>query len=623
MSEKTKQNPYPLISKYVKPILSDAKRKQLGIKRPPIVGREDKIQDILATFNRPRISNVALVGDAGTGKTTLVEAISDIDQTRRYAIVDLSAMAASEGSGNGATEMANRMTRLFEEVKKYQEDFAIHLVLFMDEFHALTEYSSVAVEAIKPILANSAENDIRVIVATTSAEFTEYIQPNEPLIERLQLVRLAPLSHDETISALQRMAKSEEPNIDWSVSLFEKIVAVTDSYLPSHAQPRVSINVLDAMIGMKRTTDALGIEVPKYDYDQNLLCYVMKHYYGVNIDYKVDAKGARDFLNTHVFDQTVAVNAIISRLFISMAKTNDFSKPRGTFLFTGSTGTGKTQMAKMMSRILYGTESSMIRFDMSEYSRPSSVDSFQKELTQAVTEKPGAIVLLDELEKAAPACAKLMLQAIDDARMKDRYGREVSFKDTYLIFTTNVGSKVFESIQKNYDRERQNAETEEELQTRQQKALEEYQPLIESELKVRKDVFPPELLGRFNQIVPFAPISRETRKKIFKLQMQQLIEQAQRENGVAITYDRSVIQFITNEHLGANRADDGGGREISRRIDHFINSKLAETLVLHPEYQAFNISTSGVFASLNKSTSVGSAQITIEPTSIDTQSQYG
>lgn len=296
-----------------------------------IVGRINEKHQVLATLARPELCNVALVAEAGTGKSALVQGVARDDTRRDYREVNLPKMI----SELPATEhMPNAVQDLFEEASQYAELFDRELVLFIDEFHQLVQLSPAAVEAIKPVLAASGQRGIKIIVATTFAEFHEFIAPNQPLVERLERIDLPQTDRKTTIEILRGMA--ERYGVDHQFvgdGLFGLIHDYTNRHVPASSQPRKSIKVLDAMVGWYQYG---GREM-----DMALLADVIYQTTGNNVALRVDASTIEKRLNERVLAQQFAVSQVTRRLHLCVAGLQDPMRPMGSFLFLGSTGTGK------------------------------------------------------------------------------------------------------------------------------------------------------------------------------------------------------------------------------------------------------------------------------------------
>lgn len=267
-----------------------------------------------------------------THNTALVQGTMLKDQERYYLEVDLSHMIADLADPN---QMADKLKTLFAETQKYCETEEHEVVLFIDEFHQIVQLSSAAVEALKPLLADSGTRGIRVIAATTYVEFRQWISPNQPLVERLQRINLEAPSKEMVVQILKGMARRYGvDNQFYNNHLFELIYEYTNRYIPANAQPRKSILVLDSMVGWYRYS--------KRKLNTRLLADVIYESEGVNVAFRVDANSIKKELDEHVFAQQFATRMIENRLQICVSDLNDKSKPMASFLFTGSTGVGKS-----------------------------------------------------------------------------------------------------------------------------------------------------------------------------------------------------------------------------------------------------------------------------------------
>lgn len=578
------------MNRFLSPMLSKNTRRALG--------RESYVRTVLANLDRPELPNVLLIADAGTGKTALVREVARNDATRVYLNVDLVKMTSSDKNINGTVEMAVRFKRLFDEVIRFQKISKKRLVLFMDEFHLIAKVSPAGLQALKPLLAESGRYNVRFIAATTFEEFDKYIRPDEALTERLQRINLEPPSDKVVIQILKNFIKFHNPEIHIHEELYEEIVKITNKYIPAEQQPRKSIKVLDAMVGWHKQYNL--------KFDKDLLAKVMKDSVGVDLDWKVNVEHLLSYLNNRVKDQKLASTAIADRLYMSVSGLNDPSRPQASFLFTGSTGVGKTEMAKALTQSLMGDENKMIRFDMSEYSDPSTVNTFREQLATYIWEHPSSVVLLDEIEKSHRNVTRLLLQVLDDARLSDRHGRQVSFKDAYIILTTNVGQEVYKQFQKDNNIQVEKLDAKD---ARLVESLKDYTKLIRRSL-LADTAFPTELINRLDAVVPFAPLQRSTYIKIAKMRLTEFKEQLYDRHSVVLHIDQDVLSYLVDEHLDTS-TDSGGGRGIKRKIDTDIIARVARLLAFHPEVTDVAVSIEGQFAHTNKFDRIGSAKVKV------------
>lgn len=313
---------YPSLAAYTAP-LKEMER--------PLVGREKEMRSLRAAMMRPELCNVILVADAGAGKTALVQGLMTNDKDRIYLSVDPAKMLSGLGDKN---EMAARIKNLFDETAKYIREFGKEVILFIDEFHQIVQLSDAAVEALKPMLADSGTRGIRVIAATTYVEFRKWVAPNQPLVERLQRFNLKQPEKPVVIQILKGMAQKYKVSGQfYNDRLFEKIYDYTQRYIPSDSQPRKSILLMDSMLGWNK---AFGIHI-----DEKLLSDVIYETQGIRTGISVDALSIKRQLDSRVIAQELATTTIEQRLQICVADLNNHDKPMSSFLFCGSTGVGK------------------------------------------------------------------------------------------------------------------------------------------------------------------------------------------------------------------------------------------------------------------------------------------
>lgn len=267
-----------------------------------------------------------------THNTALVQGAMAADTSRVYLEIDISKMIADLRDNN---EMAVKIKALFDESAKFVRESGTEIVLFIDEFHLICMLSDAAVEALKPMLADSGTRGVRVIVATTFTEFRQYISANQPLVQRLQRIEILPPAKEAIVDILKSFAKiygvADEIH---GTYLYEQIIDLSNRYIPANSQPRKSILLLDLMVGWYRAEPGTKMDV-------NLLYDVLKYSEGIELNVHVDAVGIKKRLDSKVFAQYLATSAVASRLQITSADLNNKTKPMGSFLFTGSTGVGK------------------------------------------------------------------------------------------------------------------------------------------------------------------------------------------------------------------------------------------------------------------------------------------
>ncbi|UJW28862.1 AAA family ATPase [Saccharothrix sp. AJ9571] len=578
---------YPLLAALSDP-LKKAERE--------IVGREHEQMQLMAALSRPELCNPLLLAEAGTGKTTLVQATMLTDKNRVYLEVDPARMISEAGAGD---LMASTLKGFFDEAERFVEEEKREIVLFIDEFHQIIQLSAAAVEAIKPVLAASGTRGLRIIAATTYEEFHTHIAPNQPLVERLQRINLNPPGQDTTITILRGMAKRYGvADQFYDDHIYRQIYEYTQRYMPASAQPRKSILVLDSMVGWHRLTNR--------PLDRELLADVLMESLNVNVAFKVDGAHIKRQLDTVVFSQDLATSAVARRLQLSVADLNDKGRPEASFLFTGSTGVGKSELTKQLARLLFGDDQRhLIRFDMTEYARDESFAAFRSELTKKVWGLSHAVLLFDEIEKASPTVTRVLLQVLDDGRLSDDHNRQVSFLNTYIVLTTNSGSEIYKSIARYAEDD-----------TGSGKQLEAYRKLIRRSISETSagNRFPPELLGRIDVIAPFQPLSLVTQEKIVRTRLRSMVQDVLLKHNVRVSVDKKVLRYLI-EDKGDTDSDAGGARVAVAKMTDEVTTAVATFINEHPSQRRIRIDVVGDLVSDDKNLLNSDAHIEVSAVS--------
>ena len=553
-------------------------------------GREEEMTCIMV--NSP--THLYQVGKSYivTHNTALLQSTSIKDSKRLYLEVDLSRMLTELNNQN---EMAARLKTLFDEAEAFGKNEGKELVLFIDEFHQIVQLSPAGVEALKPLLADSGTRGIRVVVATTYEEFNQYVSSNQALVERLMRINIRQPDKNMTVQILRGMAErygviDQFPNDN----MFELIYEYTQRYMPSNSQPRKSILVLDAMVGWFKSEGRIM--------DRKLLADVLYDTQGVDVAFKVDATKIKEELDKAVFSQDFATSAVAKRLQLCVADLNDKSKPQSSFLMTGSSGVGKTELSKTLAQLLFSDNRALTRMDMTEYALPESLERFRQELTQRVWARPNCIVLLDEIEKACAPVTRMLLQVLDDGRLSDRNGREVSFINAYIIMTTNAGSEIYRNIA-SYSSD----------DTGSGDQLREYDALIRRSITQTTggNRFPPELLGRIDVVVPFQPLSEATVYKIVMKKLENLKEEVARKHNAILKYTPAVLDFIVKDNLSED-SDSGGARRAISTLESEVTTKVAQFINENPLINRIGVDIEGTMRNEDKNIRKSQAKVVVK-----------
>lgn len=557
------------------------------------------VVDIQPTTSRPgrciQVDNADSMYLCGPGftpthNTTLVQAVRVEDPQRFYLEIKLGSIPSES--------MAQRLGAIFDQAEEFVVNEGIELVLFIDEVHQIVQHSQVATETLKPLLALAGTRGIRVLAATTYSEFHQFIAGNQALMERLQRINLSQPDRTTVVEILRGMAERYGVSHHFpDDNLFHLIYEFTERYNPASSQPRKSVLVLDDMLGWHRLT---GREM-----DAHLLAEVMETNLGVNVSFAVDASGIEQDLNTHVFSQEAAVRAVTQRLQVVVADLHDKGRPMASFLFAGSTGSGKTQLTKEVARIMFGDDQRhLIRFDMSEFALETSMDLFRSEISRAVWDRPYSVILLDEIEKANSAVTRLLLQVLDDGRISNEHGRQVSFLNAIIVLTTNAGSAIFQDI----SRVRQDDANVHEQMKR-------YDKLIREQVSgsVEEGKLPPELIGRLDAMVPFVPLGPETYRRIVTSKIEAVVSEVWLKHRVNLTVTRQVLDLVVDDRADTD-STAGGARRVIALLNDELVVPVAEAINNNPGKRHLTAMVEGELFSRDKSRVKSTARVVVRPT---------
>ncbi|WP_243408222.1 AAA family ATPase [Streptococcus dysgalactiae] len=416
----------------------------------PVYGRDKEIESLIVSLLRRSKNNPILVGEAGVGKTAIVEglcqAILKGNVPKELKSVNIRSLELASLMGQDEGFIPTLKAILKEAMATKGEN-----LLFIDEFHTVvgtggSERSALdAGNLLKPALARG---EIQLIGATTLDEFHEYIETDRALERRMQPIMVEEPTQEEAIQILEAAKGAYEKHHQLTITreAIRQAVTLSVRYIPSRFLPDKAFDIIDeagAMVARKGQSCVTETSVAT----------VFQETLGIPMTtlLKEERKCLLELeekLKERVKGQEGAIEMVVDSLLIAQAGLQDLSKPLGSFLFLGTTGVGKTELAKALAQALFGDEGAMIRFDMSEYAQEGDAKKWigdaQKrtkgQLTEKVKNKPYAVVLFDEIEKGAPEMYDLLLQVLDDGRLTDSSGRLVSFKHTVIIMTTNLGA---------------------------------------------------------------------------------------------------------------------------------------------------------------------------------------
>lgn len=565
-----------LLSKYTSIIV--------GGKRP-ILGRDKSVEMTLTTFERAEKCNALFLSEAGSGKTALANELARVDTNRVYLEVDFARLVVDL---KDASDLSGALKQMADEIEDAMNELRVSMVLFFDEYHQLAKLSELALDGLKPILEKSGARGIRVICATTYEEFDKYLAENQALTERFQTIKLEQLTTDVIIQIIQGFASDY---MDLPYDLAKYIVEITDKYFPERSQPRKSKDVVDAMIGK---ISYAGKSVSK-----ELVHEVLRDGYDVELDTTVNPFEIANILNQQVFDQPNATQIVEDNLQSQFAGFERKDKPKASWLFCGKPAVGKTELAKCVANLMVRGSNNFIRMDMSDYSHPDSVATFKNELTRKVWERPFSVVLLDEVEKATRGATLLLLQVLDEGYLTNRFNRRVSFRNAYVILTTNAGSELFNTIGDYFN------DGDGDLSKDRSTIL----PVLKRALSSNggdEIKFPPELLSRVDAIIPFAPLSLGTQKKIVSSALDKLAEETKRVSNTSIVFTNKedLIDFITIDLVSKNVETLGGAREVKGIVSSLVQTEIAKAVNRNPNRDTLYVSVENMANSFARNSSI-------------------
>lgn len=530
--------------------------------------RDKECLEAISILCRMEKGNPILLGEAGTGKTAVAEGVACLvasgkvpEKLREARVVEISASAFTDAFHKGKGEEFVR--RLAKEI--ISDDQNEHLtVLFVDEIHILLE-GGVMSEFLKPFLARGG---FRMIGATTFKEYRCYVEKNEAFSRRFTPVfveEFTPVTAVEVI--MGRLPYLEMfHKVSVTAEAVEAAVYLSHRYIAHRRLPDKAIDMIDAACVAAKSD---GGEVKVEHVKEAVSAVANLPVEAVSNSFLEACAGLKRRLSRRVKGQRVAVSGICRLLKRSASGLgSEIDRPLGSFLFAGSTGTGKTELAKAVAESFFGSENRMIRLDMSEYSEPSSVSRLIGSspgyvgsdkggvLTEAIRRNPFTLILADEIEKAAPEVVRLFLQILDEGHLSDSMGNSFDFRNAFVVFTTNAGAH-----------EKRNSIG---FLSEAEQILYE-QEMLRKELQV---VFPREFLGRFDEVIYFNDLSQRTLYRIFA---HQLVKKRKllAARGVTLRVRRSALAELSKMAFGS----PSGGREVRRLLDSKVYDPLSDLMV--------------------------------------------
>ena len=548
-------------------------------KLDPLVGREDEIQRVIQILGRRRKNNPMLVGDPGVGKSAIVEGIAikivtgDIPPSladKRLISLDLGSIVAGTKYRG---DFEKRLKSIINEVAANPD-----VILFIDEFHTIVGAGGAsgsldAANMLKPALARG---DIQCIGATTMDEFRKIVEKDGALDRRFQKIMVEHTDIQHSISILDRLKTNYEKhhNVIYTDEAIEACVRMSDRYITDRCLPDKAIDAMDEAGSMVRLKNPKKTgHVTAED-----VASIISKMTGIPSGRIAEGEGnklmkMRAKLQGRIIGQDDAIDKVVRAIQRNRAGIKDPGKPIGTFLFFGPTGVGKTQLAKALAEYLFDSEENMVRLDMSEYMEKFNVSrligappgyvGFEEggQLSERVRRKPYCVVLLDEIEKAHPDVFNVLLQVMDEGRLTDSNGRTVSFRNTIVIMTSNVGSRELEEYGSGvgFNTAGRN------VQGNRKSVLE----------KAVRKAFPPEFINRVDEQIFFNSLTKEDIEKIIDIELKGLKNRV-KEAGFELNVTPAAKRFVAE----AGYDPSYGARPLKRAIQKHIEDPVSEHIIM-------------------------------------------
>ncbi len=523
-------------------------------KLDPVIGRDTEIDRIVSILARRSKNNPCLVGEPGVGKTAIVEGLAQriVSGNAPAALRGKRILALSLGPLVAGTkyrgEFEGRVKRILDEVKRSARD----VVLFIDELHTLV--GAGAAEGapldlstmIKPELARG---DLQCIGATTFDEYRKYVESDAALERRFQPVMVEEPSIEATIEILRGLREryARHHHVTISEDAVEAAAQLAARFIADRFMPDKAIDLVDEAAASVALANKGAVEYPLVGRED--VAAVVTRWTGIPQSSLTESQAGRlldleRLLARRVIGQDRAIGAVSEAIRRARTGLHDPRKPLGSFLFRGSSGIGKTELAKALAEALFGSEAALVRVDLSEYTEPHTISRLlgappgyaghdePGQLTEPVRRRPYCVVLFDEVEKAHPDVASILLQILDDGRLTDSKGRTIDFRHALIILTTN---------------------------------------LQDDELGV---AFRLELLDRIDEIVPFQELGVAQIEAIVTIHVDALAGRLGARN-VQLQLSDDAKMYLARVSMAAG----SGARYVQRTVSHYVSTPLSTALL--------------------------------------------
>ena len=616
-------------------------------KLDPVIGRHNEIERTMQILGRRTKNNPVLLGEAGVGKTAIVEGfaqrvvegnVPELLIDRRIVVLDLAMMVAGTKYRG---QFEERIKAVMNEVRR-----AKNTILFIDELHTLVgaggaEWAIDASNVLKPALSRG---EIQCIGATTLDEYRKYIEKDSALDRRFQIVMVEPSTKDEAVEILKGLRDRYEQHHHVRITddAVEAAVELSSRYITGRCLPDKAIDVIDEagarvhLKSMTRPPDLKDIDaeveklnkdkeeaVANQDFekaaalrdqadklkkkklnitnewreksretngivDEEVIAEVVSKITGVPLTRMSTEDSQRlmkmeEELHRRVVSQDEAIRSISKAVRRSRSGLKDPKRPTGSFIFAGPTGVGKTLLAKALAEFMFGDEDALIQIDMSEYMEKHNISrlvgappgyvGYEEggQLTEKIRRRPYSVVLLDEIEKAHPDVFNMLLQLMEEGRLTDSFGRNVDFRNSIVIMTTNAGAEAIKNESAFGFQKPDDDASYENMKTRVQEQIEK--------------VFRPEFLNRVDDVIVFRHLTQDDLGDVIDMELRKVRNRLAERNLELVLAD-DAKKFLIRK--GSNL--DFGARPLRRAIENFVEDPLSEEL-LKGEFQGMNTIT--------------------------------
>jgi ATP-dependent Clp protease ATP-binding subunit ClpC len=568
-------------------------------KLDPVVGRYPEIERAVQILGRRTKNNPILVGEPGVGKTAIAEGLAQriVNGEVSSLLADKEVISLDMGSLLAGTkfrgEFEERLKTIVDEVRK-----AGNIILVIDEIHNIVGAGAMggamdAANMLKPALARG---EIQCLGSTTLDEYRKYIEQDAALERRFQKVQVGEPSVEDAIAIIDGLRKTYEDfhKVKYTNAAITAAVTLSERYITDRFLPDKAIDLIDEAGSRTHLNHCLQgkaenrVDVPTINpealtpvVDEEAIANIVAAWTGVPVTKMTETESEallylEDHLHERVIGQDEAVKAVSRALRRSRSGLGDRDRPIASLFFSGPTGVGKTELAKALAKQMFGSEEAIVRVDMSEYMESHTVSKLigsppgfvgydeGGQLTEAVRRQPYTIVLFDEIEKAHPDIFNLMLQLLDDGRLTDAQGRRVSFKNTIIIMTSNIGSKVIEKggagLGFDFSGDREEAQ------------YNRIKELVNQELK---NYFRPEFINRLDEIIVFRQLTKPEVKQIADILLAEVSSRLKEQRDITLGVTTAFAEKVIEEGFDPSY----GARPLRRAIMRLLEDSLAEAIL--------------------------------------------